>query len=769
VVTVLRGEEWQGKTGAELESLLDERLPRHDRFVPGRRSGHFDVKLTTRSLLYIRAALKAAEFQNDETRKYADGEPVPETPEFRRLVKNISRFFSTWDDDQPVIPGSSLRGMLRTLVEIVGYGKVQWVTDKKMLYRAVGDPSAIGDHYRDQVLGAPLASPSSTLVLNYPSPTIRGGYLTPLGRGWAIQPAISPPAVGGETFAHVDYTLIPSSILVNVQASYPVYIAPASRASSARPGLRSGRTLVLHLAETTTRLSLTPGPGLVPARLIVSGHMGGQHPKHWHCAIYEPDQTAAPIPIPDTLWEAYRQDLDSHTQSRPRSLGNGDPLFYLTDGSGHLVFFGHTMMFRLPYANSPLDLVPSELRRPKDVDLAEALFGFVRTRQDLDSMREHYGEPRQGSRLRAYKGRVTVSSATLDPPNQTDLYSGTQDLALLSGPKATCFQHYLVQNDERRKKLKHYDSSIMETAIRGHKLYWRKGNVAPINIGPLAGSPGCEVNGHAEDRSTQHTQANPVNRGKTFSFRVDFANLTDEELGALCWVLEPVGLSGKEYAHSLGMGRPLGMGAVGFTPVLHLIDRTDRYKKLFDDGGGWHTESSFGNMSNYKGAFEKWVLRELEKPALNHLNELDRIKCLLALMEWPERPYSQEAENPELAEFRDRKVLPPPIPIPNDAVPDGDPAELTPNPALSRPVQPPILWKTVLVGYQQGTLGIFGGKGGKEFIALGTALSKDQQAKLTETLKEAKKKKRAVTADVEVRKDDREKHVVAVKSWQMEN
>ena len=38
--------------------------------------------------------------------------------------------------------------------------------------------------------------------------------------------------------------------------------------------------------------------------------MGGQHPKHWHCAIYEPDESASLIPINRVLWEAYEEDRD---------------------------------------------------------------------------------------------------------------------------------------------------------------------------------------------------------------------------------------------------------------------------------------------------------------------------------------------------------------------------------------------------------------------------------------------------------------------------
>ena len=39
----------------------------------------------------------------------------------------------------PRIPGSSLRGMIRNLVEIVSYSKMEFAEDKNLFYRFIGD------------------------------------------------------------------------------------------------------------------------------------------------------------------------------------------------------------------------------------------------------------------------------------------------------------------------------------------------------------------------------------------------------------------------------------------------------------------------------------------------------------------------------------------------------------------------------------------------------------------------------------------------------
>ena len=67
-----------------------------------------------------------------------------------REVKNRSGFFYTRDADQPVIPGSSLRGTLRNLLEIVSYGKMQWVSKNQLFFRSLND-SGVGVSYRERM------------------------------------------------------------------------------------------------------------------------------------------------------------------------------------------------------------------------------------------------------------------------------------------------------------------------------------------------------------------------------------------------------------------------------------------------------------------------------------------------------------------------------------------------------------------------------------------------------------------------------------------
>ena len=132
------------------------------------------------------------------------------------------------------------------------------------------------------------------------------------------------------------------------------------------------------------------------------------------------------------------------------------------------------------FDKNPLDNVPPELRRPEDVDYAEAIFGFTRTEKELQSMLQRKiidRKPKQGEKGHAYAGRVSVTDACL-LGGQQDIWWSSEPITpkILASPKPTAFQHYLVQPDSDKEKLKDYDSDTPEeTVIRGHKRYWLQG------------------------------------------------------------------------------------------------------------------------------------------------------------------------------------------------------------------------------------------------------------------------------------------------------
>lgn len=654
-------------------------LPDRDTYADKtyKNTGYFEVKLTTLSPLYIRTGLSPSEYEQAE---YEQKHPPDH---FRDAMRNKPDFFHMGDPNKPVIPGSSLRGMLRQLVEIITYSKVKDVPNERLVYRAVGDPSAVGDHYREKMLGKNKSStPDTEMRFDYSSPYIKGGYLEKFGDGWAIRPAQQHL---GESIVRVPYPLADTVIGGRGRSTtHTVYVRPASRSPKLRPGKRDGKDLYLNVAETQ-EVSATSKTGLVPATLVESGDMsGGAHPKHWHCAIYEADAGANLIPIPDELWGIYQEDRDmTRDKNRPTlKIPKDGPLFYRVDHSGKLEYFGSTVMFRLVYDKRPLDLIPLKLRDPAVVDFAEAMFGFVRTDKELDTLNPR---PKQGEKGRAYGGRVSVTHATL-VPDQADIWLPNKgpDKALvpriLASPKPTSFQHYLTQgNPDDKNELNHYDSD--DTVLRGFKMYWAMGNSTADD---LRSKPSPEDlkdekkrrqvervyqklndgSWRVKDKNSQHTQMKPVNVNKTFTFRVYFENLSDVELGALEWALRLPGTAGP-YCHRLGMGKPLGMGAISLEPTLHLYQPNKRYGTLLNESNFWELGSDGdASTASYYPRFEKYVLDKL--PAVvsaPSFGEIKRIQMLLKILEWrdsdPQRDYKQYMT--DLRDFKARRVLPDPL------------------------------------------------------------------------------------------------------------
>ncbi len=174
-------EEAAGRLAREArQKLIDERLPGHDALITGRYTGYFDVTLTTLTPLFIRGPVPLSELERQERGADIRDGQNRQTP-FSQHVRNRPEFFYIdQKTKRPVIPGSSLRGMLRSLVEIVTYGKVQWVTKKRLFCRAVGS-DRVGRHYVERMVdpvnpachpaGGPFTAPLYT-------PKVRGGFFT---------------------------------------------------------------------------------------------------------------------------------------------------------------------------------------------------------------------------------------------------------------------------------------------------------------------------------------------------------------------------------------------------------------------------------------------------------------------------------------------------------------------------------------------------------------------------------------------------------------
>lgn len=585
-------------------------LPTYDKYSG--LTGYIECQLRTLTPLYTRTAVDPAFYREW-------GEKIREMMSNDDTRQQYAQFFHIKDAEVPLIPGSTLRGMVRSLVEIVSYSKIQWVSPNRLFFRTM-DNSAIGEYYRDRMMDQ-----------------IEGGLLKYQDHGYFIQKCkvvgISRKLIGS-----------PSDLYEGRSPNRtPHWHGTPSQYANIWVSLYAD-------GENVRSLSYQPQDGMQAGILVITGDM---NKKKKEFVFLQPETDAEMIAIPGEMVQRFHDsdqltqwqekafpinqpELDSRQQDgllRKQSVlsREGDPVFFLRENR-NVVFFGRAQMFRLPYRKSPFELVPPQLRSGttvdgKDaIDFAEAIFGYI---ADL-------------GRTSSRAGSVSFTNATLDPGQTNVLFDQEITPNILGSPKPTAFQQYLVQSTEeghepnRKDTLAHYDSADSETTIRGHKLYWHKKQIDET----------VDVANWSEDK--QHTQIRPVKEGVNFTFRIYFENLSQAALGALLWVLDlPAKNGDKQYRHKLGMGKPRGFGSVQISSKLILSKRTNtvtpngevakgRYGQLLE-GDQWFTPERRVKKDQFISQFEMDLLARLnekERGGIAQLADIPRVAALLKLLEW---------------------------------------------------------------------------------------------------------------------------------------
>ncbi|MEZ4673348.1 MAG: TIGR03986 family CRISPR-associated RAMP protein [Caldilineaceae bacterium] len=570
-------------------------LPTHDQYHKDRHTGTITCTLKTLSPLYTRTAVSP-----DFYRKWANNmEKLRSDANAKGDYAEYAKFFHIKNSEEPVIPGSSLRGMARSLMEIITHGYMPWVGNQPTFtFRAVAAP-------RSDPLQAPYQDTIGRFGRN-----VRAGYLERTHDGWAIQPALLPKLLNDsvdDSYLKVKETTIQDGAIqgfqrLNSPNYQPDWFPVTFNVETSRRMVR-----VAQIATIGTRKYQYAGVLVCSGNMLETGSSGQKSPRRNHALVLPPNRKVDSIPIdPQAVADylagmtPFQEDLanwggkQNDGDATLGCLKEGAPIFYVAPIAGQpIAYFGHSPNFRIPArldgedrASNPLDFVPEALRSGEQPDLPAAIFGWVEETQKAK---------RKGKTLTLLTGqragRIFFSDAKyIRDEDGLWLSNNPTTLHTLGTPKPTTFQHYLVQDRRQRHDannqatLAYYGTDPDETAIRGYKQYWHKGDRLDIDATPKE-----------REHPKQLTQVRPVKPGVHFEFTIRFENLSDIELGALLWTLSLPGAEGKQYAHKLGMGKPLGMGSVYLTPTLQLDNRPARYQALLSNGQ-WHTPTAGGAL-----------------------------------------------------------------------------------------------------------------------------------------------------------------------------
>lgn len=673
-------------------------------------TGWIDCRLETCSPVYVRGMLTEARIQAYQRAVAEIPEDWPKEKKQKRLQEldvklkdDSALFFATTEAEVegqllPVIPGSSLRGMARMLVEIVGHGRMRWVADQPpFTFRAVAAQ-------RDD----PLREPYQAALGKY-GRHVQAGYVVKRGDDWYVQPALTPNRIG--LLERGAYLKVKERNIRNLPGyrrfnhhEYRPQIHKVSFDAEMRQGQR-GRYVAISQLGTPEAGYSHQGTLVCSGNMLETSTAEQESPRKNQALVLAPDDQARLLRIRPQAIKDYLAGLTPFQKEALQAWGGewgclarGKPIFYVADGE-EVVYFGHSPHFRVPArlngtnrAATPQDFVPDALRRSPEPDLADAIFGWVEERDEHG----HIVGPK-GQRA----GRVFFEDAHFE--SATDgVWLVPVPLAphVLAEPRPTTFQHYLVQDAEKghhpddKPSLAHYGTSPNETQIRGYKLYWHKGK-----------NPDIQATDDEKQHESQLTRMIPLKAGVRFRFNIYFENLRGEELGALLWALSLPGQPGKVYRHKLGMGKPLGMGAVEIRPRLYLSqriptgdgDNPSRYEKLFADDR-WHSATTTAGPESYLQQFNTFMIEENKLgKAGESLADLDRIQMLLTMLEWHdgdsawlERTRYMEierevAKSVKVNEYKERPVLPDPLEVVKGKLRAGREVQHRPPESRQRP------------------------------------------------------------------------------------
>lgn len=512
-----------------------------------------------------------------------------ETPVFVSDGNRDDPHFFRGPDGAIQIPGSTIRGMVRQNMQILGFGLVRLGTDmqdQRVFYRKIADArnstgGELRTYYHSALSVKTLKSPAGK---TYTIPqNVKAGYLRRReDGGYFIQP------VTGD-YLRVSKKVLAAAGLENRYAqTVPVrYTASGDRATAVyrdEGGANAQRGILLCPGVDTggdgTRIDRRTGKPKPPS----------------HRYIFPPaDESAAPVGISkeDELdyaadWEGRKNSLKGGTQINGEKIkydpnfwklpenGEGKPVFYIHYG-GH-VFFGMSPYLRIGYRFSLKDGLPKshweKQGNPAFLDWPRAILGWAGKEESRRS-RVSFGDfPAQG-----------------DPKEQSLITT------VLGNPKISYYPGYLAEG-------KHYNQEDFQ--LRGYKQYWLK-----------------DASPEPTDKENAASKLRPLPAGTKFAGVIRYKNLRPEELGLLLWAIR---LEEGCY-QSVGMGKPYGCGRVTVSiDELREFDLAAMYRpeRLCDTPAAASAGAIQGYIDAYDAAAAKamYLKKPKKRPSITSTDEI---------------------------------------------------------------------------------------------------------------------------------------------------
>jgi len=497
--------------------------------------------------------------------------------------------------DNWVIPGATLRGLVRSSLEIIAFARLRQLNH----HFRFGIRDFTHHRYRDErQIGT--------------DGHVRAGWLLKQDEDYHIQPC----ADEGNDWGYVEIESLPGNPRRGTWSS-----KTRDEKYAAMAGRLSGFTEV-GPRPLQSRMVYRPDASGRPGTFVASDKAVGR--KRYEYVLFAASSAQA-TKIEAGPWHEFevmncRQgrnglEPDGAWADLAEKVENGEkvPVFWVgsLEHQSDDFAFGLTRLFKIPHKHRVGDKLP-EPHKPRlgtggkpERDFVETLFGYVDEREDLTRIP---GGHQLGNAL-AHKSRVSFGFAS---PLDTEAFAYWPDAekrfkTIMMAPRASYAPYYLVGTVK--------DWSDADSTLAGRKRYPPRYEADTLRAAEgelqerlkdpeeriVAASP--EGNRPNPEVLTRLRFLRPKTSDAAFVGRIKLHNVTEIELGAVLWALTFGNDTNGLYRHMLGRAKGMGAGQSAVRKV-ELSWRPHSGPRI---DATWPTASTFGLAARLMKAFEEYM------------------------------------------------------------------------------------------------------------------------------------------------------------------
>lgn len=518
-------------------------------------SGTIELELTAMTPIFVR---------NGHTRKDAEDKNDTYTS------------FSKDENGNYFIPATSVKGMIRNVLEIISFGKMDQISNDRFGFRDL--------HNTNQYMNF------------FQSGSVYCGYLKKIN-------ADKVEIIDHGVPFRISHDELDTIFGTKISAFYKnkENLKEANRTAKNKYELVGNQNFDSSFIQDDTLKTFDKDPrsfvrfkssGNIKGKIVLTGQPGVREKKFdykkqkdaWSGKFYEFVFSNKTLSEPKILaindendlrfkdFLFIHKDSTDWTDFRKKQFDKLEsiPIFFIKNDAGKILHFGLSYLYKLPYNKRIKDCLSPEHTK-KNADLADLIFG----NQDF-----------------GLKGRVQFSNAKLDEGSTTSIVK-----PLMGSPKASYYPIYLRQKGSNGILLGNdYETlSSKNTVLKGWKRYPVHNQLAIIPT--------------IDPKQIKNTSPFiPLSDQSRFRFKIRFHNLKREEIGALISAL--TFHKTENCYHTIGSGKAFGYGKLSLSKMqFNGKYSMDVYLNLFERSFENDTFKKFNNFKLQDSSeFKEFIL-----------------------------------------------------------------------------------------------------------------------------------------------------------------